>query len=132
MNEKLGIITGPVDRAVNLYDTEFVLQELRHICRKQRDFPRKLADKTIDYRITRLNGQEPRSDNSEESCPRLFLPYYPFVGQAIRRITRDLDLNAVFKSRLTLGSILRSEMIKTPPDQKLGALYNIRRGRGTT
>uniref|UniRef100_A0A5S6QSY2 Reverse transcriptase domain-containing protein n=1 Tax=Trichuris muris TaxID=70415 RepID=A0A5S6QSY2_TRIMR len=58
LNVKVGIITGMVDRAVNLCSREYFNEELDHIRRtlQQNDFPKRLADIYIGRRLNNPRG----------------------------------------------------------------------------
>uniref|UniRef100_A0A5S6QLT0 Reverse transcriptase domain-containing protein n=1 Tax=Trichuris muris TaxID=70415 RepID=A0A5S6QLT0_TRIMR len=127
LNVKVGIITGMVDRAVNLCSREYFNEELEHIRRtlQQNDFPKRLADTYIDRRLNNPRGNLTASEQRNDPNDAMVLPYFPGIGEAIRKESRKLGFKVFFKNFTNLRSFLRSDKVKISPENKPGAIYSV-------
>uniref|UniRef100_A0A5S6R594 Reverse transcriptase domain-containing protein n=1 Tax=Trichuris muris TaxID=70415 RepID=A0A5S6R594_TRIMR len=133
INVRKGIITGMIDRAINLCDDETLVEEINHIRKTllQNDYPKRFIDDTIKERIRkRKNNDIRRNKGSETRNKTICIPYYPVIGEQIQKIAKNFGYTIAFKSLKDLRSILRSDKVKIPTDRRPGVVYAIKCGCG--
>ncbi|KFD47073.1 hypothetical protein M513_12061 [Trichuris suis] len=114
-----------VDRAHRLCDPQFLPAELGHIKRTflYNGFPGKLVNSCITRRMRHLHGETAAREPTQDI--RITVPYYQGLSEKIQTISRDLGFTVSFSRSANLGSMLRSDKLKAPPDQRPGAVYQI-------
>uniref|UniRef100_A0A5S6QX89 GIY-YIG domain-containing protein n=1 Tax=Trichuris muris TaxID=70415 RepID=A0A5S6QX89_TRIMR len=122
-----------VDRAINLCDDETLKEEINHIKKTllQNDYPKRFIDDTIKERIRKRKNNDIRRNKGRETKKKtICIPYYPGIGEQIRKIAKNFGYTIAFKSLKDLRSILRSDKVKIPTDKKPGVVYAINCGCG--
>uniref|UniRef100_A0A5S6QBT1 Helix-turn-helix domain-containing protein n=1 Tax=Trichuris muris TaxID=70415 RepID=A0A5S6QBT1_TRIMR len=122
-----------VDRAINLCEDETLKEEINHVRKTllQNDYPKRFIDDTIKERIRkRKNNDIRRNKGSETRSKAICMPYYPVIGEQIRKIAKNFGYTIAFKSLKDLRSILRSDKVKIPTDRRPRVVYAIKCGCG--
>ncbi|KFD63470.1 hypothetical protein M514_24396 [Trichuris suis] len=96
------------------------------------DYPTRLTDVSIDRWLRRAQDQTTPVNQEEPQRSRTVLPYFPGLGDKIRRISKTIGFAVFFKSSTNLRSILRSDKVKLSAEERPGAVYNVRCGCGAT
>lgn len=127
---KKGIIIGMVDRAFNICSEEFLAEEIRHIrlTLLRNNYPNWLINEYIDRRIDKWKNQTITRRRDDDTATRIILPYYPGLAEFIQRRLKTVGIKAVFSSLMNLRSILRTDILKTNPEDRPGAIYLIKCG----
>uniref|UniRef100_A0A5S6Q348 Reverse transcriptase domain-containing protein n=1 Tax=Trichuris muris TaxID=70415 RepID=A0A5S6Q348_TRIMR len=132
---KKGIITGMVDRAYSLCHVQYLADEIKYIKRilLQNGYPKYFMETTIRERMLKLQipGRPAHKRQVEEpGLKSICIPYYPGIGEGIRKIARTIGYRVVFKSLPSLFSLLRSDKVKIQPDGQAGVVYCIKSNCG--
>uniref|UniRef100_A0A5S6QW34 GIY-YIG domain-containing protein n=1 Tax=Trichuris muris TaxID=70415 RepID=A0A5S6QW34_TRIMR len=116
-----------VDRATNLCDDETLKEEINHIRKTllQNDYPKRFIDDTIKEKI--MTSEETKGETKKKT---ICIPYYPGIGEQIRKIAKNFGYTIAFKNLKDLRSILRSDKVKIPTDRRPGVVYAINCGCG--
>uniref|UniRef100_A0A5S6Q3F3 Reverse transcriptase domain-containing protein n=1 Tax=Trichuris muris TaxID=70415 RepID=A0A5S6Q3F3_TRIMR len=128
LNVKKGIITGMVDRAFSLCHEQYLGDEIQHIRQilLRNSYPKHLVETTIKKRMLKLkNPNFSIRQDRDPGMKTICIPYYPGLGEGIRKIARTIGYKVAFTSQPNLLSILRSDKVKIQPDRLPGVVYSI-------
>ncbi|KFD49154.1 hypothetical protein M513_09978 [Trichuris suis] len=118
-----GILSGMIDRAINLCNPEYLRPELNYI-RKIfyiNNYSRSFIDRVFQYKLRTRGSVKPSTLHN----PCLVIPYVAGFGEKIVRLGRQLGFRVFFKSSPNLRSILRKDTTKIPTNKKTGLVYAV-------
>ncbi|KFD46639.1 hypothetical protein M513_12494 [Trichuris suis] len=121
---KIGIISNLVDSALSICEPRYLPTELRHIenVLLKNGYPHRLIRSVIQKRIHR----PPQHNSRREGLPTLVVPYIQGISERLMVLAKTLNFRLFFKSSPNFRSILRNDLIKLPPSEKPGVVYEVR------
>ncbi|KFD59255.1 hypothetical protein M514_28566, partial [Trichuris suis] len=116
-----------VDRAVTIRDPEFLNSVLHHIATalQKNGYPQNFMTSTI---TRRLHTPSDRLHVEGGSSPVITIPYYCGLGEQLQRLGRQHGYRVYFKSSPNLRSLVRSDKIKFPIEERPGVVYEVKCG----
>ena len=79
----------------------------------------------IRYALAPKVPREDEGEREEERPPTVRLPYVTGISERIRRVCKDFNIRAVFKSRPTLYSILTKDKDSLPTEKQANVIYKV-------
>ena len=121
---KRGIIQCLKNRAEKVCDDSTRWQEINHLQRvfKANGYPNAVVKRNLRPRPRPTSTTEPPTD---ETPPKLFLPYISGISERIDRICRPLGIKTVYKSNNTLRSALVNVKQPREDKKKKGVVYEV-------
>ena len=120
LKTKRGIIQCLKNRAEKVCDDSTRWQEINHLQRvfKANGYPNAIVKRNLRHRPRPTSTTEPPTD---ETPPKLFLPYISGISERVDRICHPLGIKTVYKSKSTLVKV------KQPRDDKMkkGVVYEV-------
>ena len=131
ISTKRGVITGLVNRAVQICsDQQLLNEELSRIqnVMESNGYPRGFVKRTIKRQIKKKTGVKlPKEDEKAEKMVNASIPFIEGLSQEVRRIAQAAGVKCTFRTANTLRSVY-SAKDRLPKDTQTHCIYSLKCG----